>query len=494
VGAQGIERVKRAASFAAIVLTVLPFLLVKHLPLVDLPNHIARLIIREDLHAGGPLSAFYEWHWLIIPNLAIDLLSIPFEGWVDPETFVFVLTVLSVIGVYGGAIAIDRTLNGARWGVSILTGLIVFHGALRYGFVNYVIGLAFAVPLFAAWLRWRQRLNIATVLIFAAAGAFVMLMHMFAFGLYALCVVGYELSLLLQERPLKILPLRRQLPLIGVAMTLLVPASIVLMGPTSDAIGIILWSSPAFKVEALVSPIYFSQPLIEMIIFIIILMAVVILYATKNIEIDHKIIPTLAIISLVFIVMPRTLFGSTFADYRLLCGAGFFVIGGIRLSSRSRRFQYAAIACGSTLLLIRVGSVGVEWRAAQPILEEYRAVFSVIPQGARVLVQRPFPPSVALDRSTALEHIVTLPAARQKVFVGNTFALLAQPLRLRPNYLEYRHGSPESEPPLSMDKYDYILSINGHRRSAIERECIHEISSGSSFKLYKIKEGCLGYK
>jgi len=41
VDAQGIERVKRAASFAAIVLTVLPFLLVKHLPLVDLPNHVA---------------------------------------------------------------------------------------------------------------------------------------------------------------------------------------------------------------------------------------------------------------------------------------------------------------------------------------------------------------------------------------------------------------------------------------------------------------------
>ena len=155
-----LERSKLVAAAAAMLLTILPLVLVQHLPLIDLPNHIARLVIRADLNADGPLSAFYKYQWLIIPNLAIDILSLPVEGLIDPETLANLLAVLSVIGVYGGAISIDRTLNGARWGVSLLTGLIVYHGALRFGFFNYVIGLGFAVPLLAAWLRFRPRLSV----------------------------------------------------------------------------------------------------------------------------------------------------------------------------------------------------------------------------------------------------------------------------------------------------------------------------------------------
>ncbi len=491
---RGIEHAKRVMALAAIGLTLLPFLLVGQLPLIDLPNHVARLVIREDLRAGGPLSAFYEWQWSLMPNLAIDLLSVPFSGLIDPEFVVTALVVLSVASLYGGAIAIDRTLNGARWGMSILTGVIMFHGALRYGFINYVIGLAVAVPLFAAWLRWRGRLGIGGVLAFAAAGSVVMLMHMFAFGLYALCVAGYELGLLLRERPLRVLDPGRRLSLAGVAATLLVPASMALIGPASDAAAIILWSTPRFKLEAILAPIYFSQPYVE----IALLAAIVLLFLTgvwsRTIDFSNIMVPTIAVLLFALLVMPRTLFGSTFADYRLLCGAGFFLIGGVRIAPRSRRVGYIVAGCGSALLLVRVGSVGFEWQAAQPFLQEYGTVFSTLPEGSRVLVRRPSPPSVAVDRRTALESIATLPGARSKVFVGHTFTLLAQPLRLQPEYEDYRHLSPDLEPPLPLASYDYLLSMNGYRPPAGDLGCVKEVSSGMTFVLYRIDVGCAEYR
>ena len=484
---QRAERLKRWAAAFAVAMSVLPFLLVDHLPLIDLPNHIARLIVREDLRAGGPLSAFYEWRWVVIPNLAIDLLSVPFVGWVDAETFVNVVAILSVIGVYGGAIAIDRTLNGARWGISLLTGLIVFHGALRYGFINYVVSLAFAVPLFAAWLRCRHRLGVGTVLGFILAGVFVMLMHMFAFGLYAICVAGYELALLLRERPWRIGPLRRRLPLLGVAVTLLAPASLVLMGPVSGAVGATIWSNVRWKLEALVAPVFFSQPWVELPLLAVMGLVIAVGLLAGVVRLHRDMVPVLVLLTLVFLAMPRMLFGSHFADYRLLCGAAFFVIGSLRFTPRSDLVQWAGVTLGVLLLTLRIASIAVEWRAAQTVLHELDAALDDVPAGSRLLVLRSRPESASRDRAVPTEHAAVLAAAKRRIFVGNNFAAHAQPLQLKPAFKDFYHDLTLLPAPLPLSRYDYLLAI-GHPE--IPQTPGHQptlVTSSSSFRLYRVQ-------
>lgn len=184
---------------AAVALSLLPVLLVSHLPLVDYPNHLARFEIFQRFQSSEFFATFYEWRWGFIPNLALDLLVIPATYLLPVETAANFVTLLALIVLCFGTIQLDRELHGDRWGVSSFVGLIVYNGAFRYGFINYIIAVSFALVLFVLWVRLRPRLSPKLLALFTLGGAVLLLMHLYAFGLYAVCVAGFEFSLLLDQ-------------------------------------------------------------------------------------------------------------------------------------------------------------------------------------------------------------------------------------------------------------------------------------------------------
>src|SRR5450432_1539959 len=54
-----------------------PLLLVEVPPLLDYPNHLARLYVLAFGQHDPVLATMYVAHWAIIPNLAIDLIMPP---------------------------------------------------------------------------------------------------------------------------------------------------------------------------------------------------------------------------------------------------------------------------------------------------------------------------------------------------------------------------------------------------------------------------------
>lgn len=484
--ARSLERLKLTAAVAAILVTILPFLIVDHLPLVDLPNHIARLVIRSELGGDGPLARFYEWRWVIIPNLAIDLLSYPSQGLIDPQVFVTISLVLAVIGTYCGAIAVDRALNGPAWGMSLLVGVFMFHGALRAGFLNYVLGLAVAVPLFAAWIRCRPRFGFASGIAFTLAGIAVTLMHLFAFGLYVLCVAGYEIALLLKEKSLLEGLWRRRFALSGAGATLLIPLMVILLGPTTGAVSTTMWSTLHWKLEAFTAPVFYSSPWVELPLMLVVLLGLLGGFSTGMLRLRWEMMPVAALLIIAFLAMPRMLFGSYYADYRLLCGAVFFMVSGLVFSPRSSFWRKAMAAIGITMLVFRVGSIILEWSAAQPVLKSFDSAMQAVSPGARLLVLRATSASVSRDRSVPVEHIATLPAARRGVFVGNMFTLDAQqPLRLTAEVRPYYHVGPLVGPPLPLDRYDYVLAIDRPTLPPTSASLV-EIRSAERYVLYRV--------
>src|SRR3954452_15194401 len=68
------DRVRAAwVDTSVAVVSILPLLLTQHLPLADLPNHLARMYILRDWAASPELQAFYVPHWALVPNLALDI-------------------------------------------------------------------------------------------------------------------------------------------------------------------------------------------------------------------------------------------------------------------------------------------------------------------------------------------------------------------------------------------------------------------------------------
>ena len=172
---------------------------VSHLPLVDYPNHLGRYQIFQNLGSSQFLRKFYEWHWAYIPNLAQDLIVIPLAQLFPIELAARIATTFALVAICAGTMLLDYRLNGRQWGLSIFAGIFLYNGAFRFGFVNYVTGIGFALVAFACWLRYRAAVAGPAFLLFLALGIFLMVMHLYAFGLYAVCVGCHELTVLWEK-------------------------------------------------------------------------------------------------------------------------------------------------------------------------------------------------------------------------------------------------------------------------------------------------------
>jgi hypothetical protein len=438
------------------------------------------------------LRRFYEFHWAYIPNLAQDLIVIPFAQILPIEPAARIATILAFVATYGGAMLLDYRLNGRHWGLSIFAGIFLYNGAFRFGFINYVTGVGFAILAFSFWPRYRSAALGLGFPVFVVLGIFLMLMHLYGFGLYAVCVGGYELTILWERyrsgAGLRAPDIRMAAAALG---TLLLPCATILLSPTLGGADVVRWGTPLWKAEALVSPIFFAQPLVELPMLGLLALLLLAGLVTGALRIHHRMVLALAGFVLLWLAMPRTLFGSNYADYRLLPAACFFLLASLRLDlgrASAMRFAYILLA---GFLVLRVGSVMAEWLPEQAIIGEYDQAFAKLPRGSLVLVVAgpPESGSTSSNRRPPLEHVPVFFAAKHEDFVPYIFAGLIpgqQPLSLSPEFVSYAQFSPYPMFARRMARYEYLLTIHSPPFTVPEGLKIEEMARGTTYTLYRI--------
>ncbi|KIT17040.1 hypothetical protein [Jannaschia aquimarina] len=165
-----------------------------HLPLVDLPNHIARLHIAAASE-GGPLDTYYEYTFGLIPNSAADLVwhLTGFPG--EAEEFASVLIAIYAVNLIAATMVVSRVALG-RWTTwPAASALLVFSAPFMWGFQNFVFSLPFMLYGLALWLameegRW-ARWRMPFFILFAAA---LYIMHFFAFLILGIAAFGREVQ------------------------------------------------------------------------------------------------------------------------------------------------------------------------------------------------------------------------------------------------------------------------------------------------------------
>ncbi len=148
---------RTALAIAALCVAVLlagPLLLVDVPPLLDYPNHLARIFLLAKGAADPLLAPIFQPHWAIIPNLAIDIVGPPLARvlpiHVAGRLMLATLLLLPVVG----AVAYHRAVFGVRSLWPFAAALVACNGAfLLLGFLNFVAG-AGASP---CW--WRHLLD-----------------------------------------------------------------------------------------------------------------------------------------------------------------------------------------------------------------------------------------------------------------------------------------------------------------------------------------------
>jgi hypothetical protein len=174
---------------------LVPFVAVRYLPLVDLPNHEARVDILAGYGSNPAMQQHYVVDWRPVPNLAFDLAAVPLVrlGLSPLDAGRLFLALTSLLYVLGGHL-LATAMRGRRTWLGVVLPLVLYSSMLFLGFLSFVFGFALFLIAYAAWLSWRDRLTNGRVAVVAALAAATLVSHLAAFGLLATAVAVSALA------------------------------------------------------------------------------------------------------------------------------------------------------------------------------------------------------------------------------------------------------------------------------------------------------------
>lgn len=404
--------------------SAVPLLLTELPPLLDYPNHLARMHLLPSL-TSPLLRPFYAVAWSPLPNLAMDGV-VPFLALVMPLAWAgkaFVL--LTFILLAGGTAAIYRALFGTWAPWPCLAFLLLYTRLLLWGFMGYLFGCGLALVAFAVWIamrrqHWALRMLASCVFILA-----IYLAHLLAFGIYAVMVAGYEWGQVLRLR-MKIVDAVRALAIGGIPF---LPA-LALMSANSST-GRIIYANPLRKIDLLFSVFdNYSRPF-DVVCFVLVVLAVAFAFQRRWVKLAPEMTGPLIGLLLLYLAMPTQLFTAAGADRRIPMMIFLGLIGGSHWVAPRPLLERRFLIAACVLFLIRLAVIAVTWHTSGQLYARLMPSFDAVPRGGCLAVA--FDKAGISVQKAPLTHFPALAVARRDAFVTTLFAYpTQQPIALTP--------------------------------------------------------------
>ncbi|MBV9522401.1 MAG: hypothetical protein JO010_06395 [Alphaproteobacteria bacterium] len=434
-GGEGFTASRFAALFAAcFFVAAVPVLSVTIPPLVDYPNHLARMHIIAAGEASPFLRDFYEISWRPVPDLAMDLI-VPALAKAMPLLWagkVFLL--LSFALLAGGTAALHQALF-RRWSAwPCLAFLFLYNRPLLWGFANFVFAVGLALLGAALWIGLRRRsalLRHALAILIALA---LFLSHLFAFGAYALIILGYEIGCLRERGRLGAGAALRALA--AASGQFIIPAVIFLLSAQAGgADGAVVYSRFLRKLDLFFNVLDNYIPWFDIASFLA-LAALFLLGCWRGaIKLHPAMGPPLLALLAAQLLMPNRLLGAAGVDHRMPLVLALLLIGSSTAVAITGRRARAIVMGLAMLFLARTAIIEAVWLDGEHALKPLVAALMHLPPGSRVAVA--YPPSAVHvpRRDPPVLHLAALAVIGADAFVPTLFAdPRHQPLRLRAPY------------------------------------------------------------
>jgi hypothetical protein len=401
-------------------LSAIPVFSVKVPPLVDYPDHLARMYLLSELPRDAMLSQFYLINWHILPNLAMDIVVPPFVHLFDIFLAgkIFILLAFTLLAT--GVQAISYALHEKRNVAGLAVFLFLYNEIFLYGILNYIFGLGLALWGIAAWfwLKHARPLTRALVsLIFVTALFFC---HLFALGLYGLVLLSDEVLAVIAARRGAAARAPGWPELTVFALPFAIALVLLLMSPTTDFATIVQWKflNKHTGVYWVIKNYYL---LLDVAVGATVL-AAAIWGSWRRVLVVHPIGWCVMVAgAIVFVLMPTVLFSSGFADHRLPIGVLFVVLGFSRWEARSTAERRAFIGVVVAMTLVRLAAIEYTWLSFDRVYADLEQSFQSIPVGARVLDVAADRPAMRRTMQVPLSHAVSLATIDRGVFVATNF-------------------------------------------------------------------------
>jgi hypothetical protein len=419
---------------AALMLTIIltfPLLLVDVPPVLDYPNHLARILVLA--HPDDPvLSQIYAPHWRIVPNLGIDVIGAGLLKILPVHAGGRLLLALSLMAPVIGVVAYHRVAFGrfALW--PLASGVMATNGVFHLGFMNFLLSLGLALFGAAIWLVLRRRSLWLATAIGAVLVSTIFFTHLFGVILFAMLIGAEEAVRLWLCWRSRLLTLGGVLRTAGYLALTLSPAAVLFsLSPLAEGNASIGAWRGLQKIWAMFTPVMTTSVGLTLVTGVAVFCIVILLWRRANWARGAWLV--LGVLAVAFVLAPSTIKNGTFVDVRLalMIGLVLFATMDPRLGKRE------AIVVG----LIFAGST---WIAHRGDLADIRETIASVTPGTKVLVARGQPgnvmdtpkPARALPGVYRLDgHLGALLAIERKAFWPLIFADPSQqPLDILPPY------------------------------------------------------------
>jgi len=365
-------------------------------PLVDLPGHMGRYRVQLDGGAHAWLAEWYDFKWSLIGNLGLDLLIEPLAPIFGLEFAVKLIVMAIPALTVSGLLWIAREVHGRIPATALFALPLAYSYPFQFGFVNFALSMALALNLFALWLRLGRlgRLKLRAV-IFVPASCALWICHTFGWGVLGILAFSAEMIRqhdLRKDGPdvpgggghwleswvragIGCLPLA--LPF---AMMVLWRSGDHVTGKTMDWFN---WRAKVGWVIMVLRDRWMAFDLASVTVLFVILLKGV---RDERVEYSRNLLLSALFLSAIFVLLPRIVFGSAYADMRLAPFALAIALIALR-PKRGLSFRGA-----SSLAVLGLAFFGVRMAATTVSYWQYdrnytRTLTALdhVPQGARLL-------------------------------------------------------------------------------------------------------------
>ncbi len=511
-----------------------PLFLTEIPPLLDYPNHLARMEILYRLPGDADLAKIYSVNWRIVPNIGIDL-TMPALMHILPlmaagKVFVALALILPLMGVIALHRAAFQTVS--FW--PLAAGLVAYNRLFFSGFLNFLIGVGLAMLAAALWIAWRERPAWQRVGSAALAAIAIFFCHLIAVAFYGLLLLVVEL--------VRFWWMRRQgrgtvARLASVIPPFVIPAILYLRAPISggdpsaghgliDAIKHYYWALAAephgLKLYGLMGSFLTYNRLLDAGAVVLVLAVLALFAIQRRLTISPPLAGALALLLTAYPVVPFFLMQTAWVDQRMPILAGFLLFAGTWPRVQSGRTARLMAVAFAVAILARVFVIGAVWSGHDAQIADFRQTIAPVQPGDRVLVvqtERNADPAAMVNRpdsvrtmveNDATMHLPALLVIEHKAFWPLLFtAATKQPVKVNPPYdaislpegeLPWAGGLADLNPatlkwapylPDWQHKFDWVLVVNPQDAKdgySLPFDQLERVNAGRVAVLYRIRK------
>jgi hypothetical protein len=409
------------------VATTIPFFFAAIPPLTDLPNHVARFHIILNFDRTPFFQENYTIEWRLIGNLGVDILVWLFGPIFGAETATRLVTglipPLTVAGIY----ATSRALNGEVAPSALVAVPLAYTWPLYTGFLNFCLSMAMALLVFAFWVRMRERSFLSRLIIFAPLSFVTWVAHIGGWGLLGLSVLGFELVRSARERGLSVRGLV-EASVATLPFALMIAFTLMWRSDASSALGILFEESYVVGKLTSVASIFREQYIVWDLFWLLAICGLTLAFLVfGGLQINATGLTIAILTMLAFAACPWAVFGSYFADRRLLAYAAIFVPLAVGLNQQvlanpeRRRILSLIALCSVVLFTARIAVTSAVWHQTDVAFNQHLALLEKLPRNPRVFALKVEPCPKEWYRAGRINHLHQYVTIRKDGLVNGIF-------------------------------------------------------------------------